>query len=70
MADAASALVRTDARILDIALDCQFSSQEAFTRAFRRYYGMTPGEYRRQNTIGTSSNGCGRGGSGCVRMAA
>lgn len=30
-----------------IALDCQFSSQSRFTRAFRRVTGMTPGQYRR-----------------------
>lgn len=34
-------------RLLDIALDCGFSSQEAFTRAFRAAYGITPSEYRR-----------------------
>lgn len=34
-------------RLLDIALGCGFSSQEAFTRAFRAAYGITPGEYRR-----------------------
>lgn len=33
-------------RILDIALDHGFSSHEAFTRAFRRAYGVTPREYR------------------------
>ncbi len=35
-----------NARILDIAVDYGFSSQEAFTRAFRRTYGITPGAYR------------------------
>ena len=34
-------------RLLDIALDCGFSSQEAFTHAFHAAYGITPGEYRR-----------------------
>lgn len=34
-------------RILDIALDWGFSSQEAFTRAFREAYGCTPAAYRR-----------------------
>lgn len=29
-------------RLLDIALDCGFSTQEAFTRAFRAAYGITP----------------------------
>ena len=33
--------------LLDIALAYGFSSQEAFTRAFRRAYGVPPGEYRR-----------------------
>ena len=33
--------------ILDIALDYGFSSHEAFTRAFKSLYGVTPNEYRR-----------------------
>lgn len=32
--------------LYEIALDCQFSSQSSFTRAFRRVTGMTPGQYR------------------------
>jgi AraC family transcriptional regulator len=34
------------ASLSEIALDCQFSSQSSFTRAFRRATGMTPAEYR------------------------
>lgn len=34
--------------ILDIAFDYGFSSHEAFTRAFRETYGVTPSEYRRR----------------------
>jgi AraC family transcriptional regulator len=30
----------------EIALDCRFSSQSSFTRAFRRATGMTPAEHR------------------------
>lgn len=38
----------TDRSILEIALDYGFSSHEAFTRAFRDTYGITPNEYRRK----------------------
>lgn len=34
--------------ILDIALDYGFSSHEAFTRAFKGTYGVTPSEYRKK----------------------
>ena len=33
--------------ILEIALDYGFSSHEAFTRAFKNLYGITPSDYRR-----------------------
>lgn len=33
---------------LDIALDYGFSSHEAFTRAFKEAYGITPSEYRKK----------------------
>ena len=38
----------SDKSLLDIALDHSFSSNEAFTRAFRQTYGVTPSAYRRQ----------------------
>jgi AraC family transcriptional regulator len=34
-------------KLLDIALDCGFGTQETFIRAFRKLYGMTPGEFRK-----------------------
>lgn len=37
----------TDNCVLDIAVDFGYSSAEAFCRAFRRLYGVTPTEYRR-----------------------
>lgn len=38
----------SDKTILDIAFDYGFSSHEAFTRAFKRSYGVTPSEYRKK----------------------
>ena len=37
----------SDKKLLDIAVDYGFSSHEAFTRAFKATYGVTPGEYRK-----------------------
>lgn len=37
----------SDKSFLDIALDYGFSSHEAFTRAFKSAYGITPAEYRK-----------------------
>jgi AraC-like DNA-binding protein len=39
----------TSRGILEIAMDYGFSSHEAFTRAFKEAYGLTPGEYRRKH---------------------
>lgn len=37
----------SDKSLLDIAFDYGFSSHEAFTRAFKGAYGVTPSEYRK-----------------------
>ena len=37
----------SDKSLLDIAFDYGFSSHEAFTRAFKGTYGVTPSEYRK-----------------------
>ena len=34
--------------LAELALDCGFESQEAFTRAFRRQFGKPPGKFQRQ----------------------
>ena len=47
LAFALKALRDSQAGILDIALDYGFSSHEAFTRAFKSAYGITPSDYRR-----------------------
>src|SRR5512141_1577228 len=47
LTEAAELLVRTDRRIIDIALDFRFESQAAFTRAFRRQFRVTPAALRK-----------------------
>lgn len=47
LAKAALALRDTNARILDIAIEHGFSSQEALTRAFTATFGCTPASYRK-----------------------
>lgn len=47
---AAVDICMTKKRILDIAVDYGFSSQEVFTRAFLREYGKTPGQLRKEHS--------------------
>ena len=35
-----------DTKLVDLAFDCGFESQEAFTRAFKRLFGASPGRFR------------------------
>jgi AraC family transcriptional regulator len=37
----------SNVRLIDLALDCGFESQAAFTRAFKRHFGAPPGAVRR-----------------------
>ncbi len=43
-------LRETKAGVAEIALDCGFADHSAFTRAFRAVTGLSPTEYRRQET--------------------
>lgn len=47
LAKAVTKLDSTDDNILKIAVDYQFESQEVFTRAFSKYFDITPGKYRK-----------------------
>lgn len=47
MTQSARMLIATDKRVIDIAMTYCFNSQESFTRAFKKVYGMTPGSYRK-----------------------
>lgn len=47
LANALNQLASTSSRILDIALDAGYESQESFTRAFKHAFSMSPLQYRK-----------------------
>ena len=47
LSDAMRKLLQSDRRIIEIALESGFESQESFTRAFKKMYGITPNEFRK-----------------------
>ncbi len=49
LAQALDALAHTEERVLEIALGAGFDSQEAFTRAFKKAFGVTPARYRKSH---------------------
>src|SRR5262245_7049845 len=51
LSEAARELVVSRRKILDIALDYQFQSQEAFTRAFKKRFRVSPALYRRKRRL-------------------
>ncbi|MFN8489825.1 MAG: helix-turn-helix domain-containing protein [Caldilineaceae bacterium] len=51
LTEAAREIIHSDKPLLDIALDYQFQSQEAFTRSFKRMFGLSPGAYRRRRRL-------------------
>jgi AraC family transcriptional regulator len=44
---AAVRLTSSDTRVIDVAFDFVFDSHEGFTRAFAKYFGLPPAEFRR-----------------------
>jgi len=46
LSEASRMLRETDMTVLRIALRCQYGSQAAFTRAFKKYFGTSPAAYR------------------------
>ena len=49
LARACAQLAGTQASVLNIALDCGFNFAQAFSRAFREAYGLSPSDYRGQD---------------------
>ncbi|HPJ21388.1 MAG TPA: helix-turn-helix domain-containing protein [Clostridia bacterium] len=47
MSQAADDLIRTNERVIDVALKYGYESPEAFTRAFRQFHGITPTQTRK-----------------------
>ena len=45
-------LVETDDGIAQIASYCAFTHPSAFAHQFRRHFGLTPREFRRQRRLG------------------
>ena len=45
---AAHELVETEKKIIDIAFDYRFETPESFARAFKRMYGITPRQFRKE----------------------
>jgi AraC-like DNA-binding protein len=45
-------LVKPDASLADIAIECGFADQSHFTRVFTKHVGSSPGHWRRQNASG------------------
>lgn len=53
----AAAAVKANASIMDVALQYNFSSQDAFTRSFHHEFGMPPGAYRKSIELSTQPFG-------------
>lgn len=47
IANLANMLLYTDEKIINIAFYYRFESQESFTRSFKKYYKLPPGQYRK-----------------------
>lgn len=50
LAVALEMLLSTERRIIEIALEAGFQSQESFTRVFKLAFGITPAAYRKRGT--------------------
>lgn len=51
MAESLNDLRQSSRKVIDIALDYQFGSAEAYSRSFKAEFGFSPKEYREQNIV-------------------
>jgi AraC family transcriptional regulator len=51
LTEAAGDLIRGRRRIIEIAMDYEFQSQEAFTRAFKDCFGISPSAFRKKRIL-------------------
>lgn len=51
LTESISQLQNSEIKILDLALDFQFSSHEVYTRAFQKHFGQTPSKVRKGAVI-------------------
>ncbi|MDK2951581.1 MAG: AraC family transcriptional regulator [Kosmotogales bacterium] len=51
LSEAALDLIHTDKSIIEVGMDYGYDSQEAFTRAFKKIFRVTPGIYRRKRLL-------------------
>jgi len=47
LSEASNEITNTEKKIIDVAFDFQFESQESFTRAFKKEFNVTPAYYRK-----------------------
>jgi AraC-like DNA-binding protein len=57
---AAARLRDTDAKVIDVALEVGYENEAAFSRAFRRIVGASPGAWRRERRRGPSATAAAR----------
>lgn len=51
LSEAARRMLDKDEKLIELALACGYDSQEAFTRAFKAMFGMTPGVFRKRGRM-------------------
>jgi len=51
LAESMSDLLKTDKKIINIALEYGFDYEQSYNRAFKREFGIPPGEFRKSRNI-------------------